>query len=303
LLAKAYEEGRYFTIMVRSRPVDTLISSRGCPFSCRFCYNSSRNYRGRNPEAVVQELRAIRDRGIRNVEIVDDHFTTDRGRAMRIFDLILRERLGISFRIKSRVNVVDEELLRKAKAAGAYQVSYGTESGCQRILDSMNKGITVSQIAQAIDLTRRCGMDSHTSWILGYPGETPDTIEETVRFIVKMKPTTVNLAVLRPYPETEVYLQSKEEGTLRGDWNPNAQEMPWIQLPWVRSRADLERKVSQAQRHIYLRPHYLIQYGFRSIRNANWSLLQYACQEFRRSIAEKLPLTSPARSKGTPPLP
>ena len=285
LVSGAYERGLYFTIMVRSRPVDTLISSRGCPFSCRFCYNQSRHYRGRDPESVVQELETVRRRGIVNIEIVDDHFTTDRQRAMKIFDLIVQAKMSLSFRIKSRVNVVDEELLRKARQAGAYQVSYGTESGNQRILDAMNKGITVPQIAETIEMTRRCGLDVHTSWIFGYPGETLDTIRDTVDFVVKTKPTTANLAVLRPYPETEVYLQAKEEGTLEGDWRPNAGEMPWIRLPWTKNREDLERLVSKAKRRIYYRPHYLFTYASRSLRNANGTLARYAWQELKRSLS------------------
>lgn len=284
LVDAAYRAGRYYTVMVRSRPVDTIMTSRGCPFRCNFCYNTNYKYRGREPEAVLDELVRIRDRGIRNVEIVDDHFTADRKRAVRIFDLIIREKLGISFRIKSRVNVVDAEFLAKARQAGAYQVSYGTESGVQRILDAMNKKIKVEHIAEAIELTRQAGMASHTSWVLGYPGETPETIAETVDFIVKLKPTTANVAVLRPYPETAAFHEAKDAGMLVGDWHPDAEGFPWVKLPWVQSKDDLDRVVKKALRRVYYRPHYVLAFGSEILRNANWMLAKYALQELRRTL-------------------
>jgi len=233
---------------------------------------------------VLDELVRIRDRGIRNVEIVDDHFTADRRRAMRIFDLIIRERLGVSFRIKSRVNVVDEELLAKARQAGAYQVSYGAESGVQRILDAMNKRIKVEDIAEACAMTKRAGLAAHTSWVLGYPGETPETIARTVDLIIRIRPTTANVALLRPYPETGAYLEAKQAGMLVGEWHPDAGGYPWVRLPWVKTRADLDAVVKKAVRRIYYRPHYVRAFGGEILRNANWMLAKYALQEMRKTL-------------------
>ncbi len=284
LVEAGYRDKRYYAIMVRARPVDTIMTSRGCPFACNFCYNTSRKYRGRAPEDVLQELVQIRERGIRNVEIIDDHFTADRERAMKVFDLVIREKLGLSFRIKSRVTVVDEEMLKRAREAGAYQISYGAESGVQRILDAMNKRIKVEDIARACALTREAGMASHTSWVFGYPGETRETIEQTVDLIVRLKPTTANLALLRPYPETAAYRQAKDEGLLRGEWHPDADQMPWVQLPWVGSLAELKGILKRAVRRIYYRPHYLCAFGGEIVRNANWKLAGYAWQELRRTM-------------------
>lgn len=284
LVAEAYCSRRYYAIMVRDRPVDTIMTSRGCPFACNFCYNTARQFRGRSPEDVLGELGRIREQNIRNVEIVDDHFTVDRKRAMRIFELIIREKLGISFRIKSRVDVVDAELLDRAREAGAYQVSYGTESGVQQVLDAMNKRITVEQIVRACELTRRAGLACHTSWVLGYPGETPATIAETVDLIVALKPTTANLSLLRPYPETVAYHQAQDAGMLEGRWHPDEIEMPWVKLPWVRDRAQLKSIVKKAMRRIYCRPYYAGAFGANILRNANWKLAGYAWQELRRVV-------------------
>ncbi len=284
LVAEAYESKRYYSILIRSRPIDTIITSRGCPFSCHFCYNLNPSYRGRSAEDVVAELVAIRRGGIRDVEIVDDNFTMNRERAMKIFDLIIREGLGISFRLKSRVNVVDEELLTRARQAGAYQVSYGTESGVQDILDAMDKRITVEQMVNAIELTKRCRLNCHTSWICGYPGETPETFETTVDLIVNLKPTTANIDILIPYPQTQVYLEARDAGTLVGDWGRDLDEIPWVRLPWTDTRSDLENIHRKAMRRIYYRPYYVGTFGSMMIRNANWTLGRYAWQELRRTL-------------------
>jgi radical SAM superfamily enzyme YgiQ (UPF0313 family) len=287
LVEEVYASKRYYTVMVRQRPVDTIMTSRGCPFRCNFCYNTNFKYRGRTPEDVIDELVSIRQRGIRNVEIVDDHFTAHRERAMKIFDLIIAEKLGISFRIKSRVNVVDEELLARARQAGAYQISYGMESGVQRILDAMNKKTKVEHIVEATRLTQKAGLAVHSSWVFGYPGETPESIEETIDLIVKLKPTTANVAMMRPYPETAAYHEAKEQGMLRGDWHPDAEDFPWVQLPWVKSKEELQAVVKKAMRRIYYRPHYVMAMGGEILRNANVTLAQYAFQELRRTMLAK----------------
>ena len=286
LVASVYQRRLYHTLMVRRRPVDTMITSRGCPFACGFCYTRGHRYRFRAPDAVVDELARIRDQGIRDVEICDDTFTVNRERAMEIFDLIIRARLDLSFRIKSRTDVFDEQLARRASEAGAYLVAFGMESGSQRILDAMGKRITVEDNARACELSRRYGMLCHSSWIIGYPGETPQTVRETLEFIKKHRPSTVNVGVLRPYPGSPVYQLARQQGDLVGDWHPDAEHDPWVRLPWARSREVLDQVRRRLMGQVYVSPHYAMELGGQMLRNANWPLARYALQElgklFRR---------------------
>ncbi|MEW5736019.1 MAG: radical SAM protein [Thermodesulfobacteriota bacterium] len=288
LVEDGYREKRYHSLLVRRRPVDTLFTSRGCPFSCGFCYNFRHRYRARAPEDVLAELSSIRSRGIRDVEITDDTFTVDEGRALDIFRLIRSERLGLSFRIKSRVDVFSERIARGARAAGVYLVAFGAESADQRILDAMNKKITVSQIADSIALAKKYRLASHTSWVVGYPGETPESIEAMVRFIGKARPTTANIAVLRPYPDTAVYCQARDAGTLTGDWNPETGEIPWVRLPWAPSRKTLEEACSRALHRVYLRPYYVGAFAWMIASNMNTTLFRYAWQESKKALRHKL---------------
>lgn len=284
LVARAYDEKRYYSILVRKRPIDTLFSSRGCPFHCGFCYNFRQKYRYRTPDDVIDELTRIRERGIRDVEIADDTFTGRRGRALEIFDRIISEKLDISFRIKSRVDVFTEELAQRARKAGVYLVAFGMESGSQQMLDAMNKKTTVEMNARACALTRKYRMLSHSSWIIGYPGETPDTVAETLDFIRKHHPSTVNLAVLRPYPNTDAYEIAASSGDLVGDWDPDSDQMPWVRLPWAPERKILDDLCRKAMRKVYFTPYYAFAFTSQILRHANWKLAQYAFQEFRRTL-------------------
>lgn len=279
LVADAYLQKKYHSLLVRKRPVDTLFTSRGCPFSCGFCYNFRKKYRARTPEDVMQELVEIRGFGIRDIEICDDTFTVNQDRALKIFDLIIKEKLDVSFRIKSRVDVFNEKLAGAAKKAGVYLVSFGMESGSQRILDAMDKKITLAQNAEACRLTRQYRMACHSSWVLGYPGETQDTVEATVRFILKNKPATVNLAVLRPYPGTPAYEIASQSKALVGDWNPLNPQIPWVRLPWAQDKKILDDLCAKSMRRIYFTPYYMASFASRIITGANQTLFGYAVQE------------------------
>ena len=125
--------------------------------------------------------------------------------------------------------------------ANATQISYGIESGSQYILDAMNKRTIVEKNAEIIAKTKAAGIHVHAGFLIGFPGETPETIEETILFARRTKPTAASLDILRPYMGTEVYEQAKAGGTLVGAWDPKEPEMPWVRLPWTKSREDIER--------------------------------------------------------------
>ncbi len=278
LVQDAYRGERYFALLERSRPTESLLSSRGCPCGCRYCYNHQHSYRTRSPEDVVAEVVAARTRGIRHLELVDDNFTLNRRRAMRILELVHREAPGLRLVIKSRPESVDAELLAAARRAGVYQVSYGFESGVQRILDAMDRRQTVEQNAEACALTKAAGIACHASFLFGIPPETPETIEQTIRFVVRIKPSTVNLNILRPYPRTAIYERARDEGTLMGDWGEPG-VLPWVRLPWTRNYQDIARWLDIAKQRIYFRPHYALRLGGMMLRGMNPTMAAYAWQE------------------------
>jgi anaerobic magnesium-protoporphyrin IX monomethyl ester cyclase len=286
---EVYSRKLYYALLVPHRQIDCIVTSRGCPFRCHFCYNASQQVRYRSIDRCLDELEELRSKGIRTVEILDDNFTTSEGRALELLERIRRQRWGLSLRIKSRANSVTERLMAAARRAGVYQVSIGAESGSPALLEAMNKRITVEQLQRAVQLVMNEGINCHTNWIVGYPGETRQTLSQTLELVKRMKPTTAGFTVLTPYPGTHVYEQARRDGTLVGDWSANSTAAPWIRLPWTRSRSDLVEAKTAMMRRIYFRPHYAGEYAKRILGGANWTLARYAAQELRRALRWRSP--------------
>ncbi len=284
LLADAYKENKYYMILVKQRPVETLLTSRGCPFHCNFCSNIAGKYRARSPENVMEEIVDRYSAGIRNFDIADANFTFDLDRAIAILDLIIEEKLNISFRFKSRTNSINEELVTKAKQAGAYLISLGMESGSQEILKRMNKKTKIEKNILACKTVMNAGIQLNTGWIIGYPGETPETVRKTTDLILSVKPTTANIGRLVPYPGTTVYEEAKADNTLMSDWSVDGNSIPWIKLPWITSCADLDKITQSAKNRVYYRPYYMMQFTKEILANFNITLARYMFQEARKSI-------------------
>lgn len=289
LVGDAYAGGKYYAVLVADRRLDCLLTSRGCPFACRFCYNHRRTVRTRSVDSCLEELEQLRARGVRTVEILDDNFVTPEERAIELLDRMARERTGIRFRVKARADAITARLVAAARRAGVYQISIGTESGSPRILRAMDKRITVGGMLEAAARVMQSGIYCHTGWILGYPGETPETIAETIDVVRRMRPTTAGFAILVPYPGTAVYEQARTNGTLEGDWSAATAAVPWVRLPWVKSYAALRALRRRVMRRVYLRPHYAFEYGRMIVGGANWTMARYAAQELGRVLRSRGP--------------
>jgi len=222
-------------------PSDILITSRGCPFQCHFCFKVCAKYRSSSPEYVLREIDwVISNISPSHIQIMDDSFTIQRQRAVRILDGLIERNYPVRFKVRSRVNAVDEGLLKKMKQAGVDSIVYGLESGSQRMLDVFNKRTTVEQNVTACRLARKAGIECLGDMILFYPGENRQTLKETQRFIKKAKPTAVKFYTLTPLPQTKVYKEAKKSGSLVGDWNIG-QETPWVKLDEFRDLNQMQR--------------------------------------------------------------
>jgi len=244
LLADAYKKNTYWRMGYRGA-ADVIITSRGCPSACNFCFKVAKRFRVRLPENIVEELEYIKSQGISNVHIMDDLFVYEKERCLKILDLIKKRKLNMKFKVRARVDTIDKELLLALKDAGVIGVVFGIESGSQKILDAMNKRTTVEMNYQAIALTKKVGLQCHTDVFIGYPPETPETIKETEKLILQAKPTSLGIGVLYPLPGTKIYKQAKEQGTLRNDWDIKDPRV-WIKLPWienVKTLDDYENKI------------------------------------------------------------
>jgi len=190
-----------------------ILAARGCPYGCKFCWHMfGRGARFRSVDNVVEEIKLlIRKYNVEAIHMIDETFTLSKKRVMEFCDRLIQEKIDIAWSSLARVNLVDEEMLKKMKQAGCFRVGYGIESGSQRILDRMNKGITTKQAERAIKLTRRIGLEVGATFMLGYPGEDLTTIKETVDFCQGLMLTPTALFYTTPYPGTDLYEEVKSQ--------------------------------------------------------------------------------------------
>jgi anaerobic magnesium-protoporphyrin IX monomethyl ester cyclase len=209
---------RYLAMRV---PVSVL-SSRGCPMDCSFCVGhrmTGRKGRFRNPLKVVDEIEAARGLGFEEVCIDDDLFTRKRSHVFPICDEILRRGLKMNLYLFARVDTVDESLLKKLREAGCRMICFGLESGNQKVLDLAHKRATLEKARHAVALCKQVGISPLGSFILGLPGETRETMEETISFAQGLG-IPYGFHLLSPFPGTRVRERAAEFGLkiLTDDW-------------------------------------------------------------------------------------
>jgi len=200
----------------------SLVTGRGCPFSCIFCVGSKmggRRVRYRDPKLVVDEIEGGLSRGFTNVNIENDHFTLNHAHLYAVCDEIMRRGLKFDWHAFSRVDSVNPEMMRKMKETGCSHLLYGVESGNQHILDRIKKKITLQKVGEAVAMARDAGISVQASFILGLPGETRETMMRTLEFAQQLD-TFYGLHVLAPFPGTEIRENAEEYGIeiLTHDW-------------------------------------------------------------------------------------
>ena len=197
-------------------------TTRGCPFKCNWCAKPiyGNRYNARSPRHVVSELRLLKERyGFDHIWFCDDIFGLKPGWVNEFADLVEKERLSFRFKIQSRADLLLQENYVEALArAGCENVWMGAESGSQKILDAMDKGTTVSQIAEATVLLRKYGVRPSFFIQFGYPGETKEDIGKTVRMINRLLPDSLGISVSYPLPGTVFYERVKAELKDKTNW-------------------------------------------------------------------------------------
>lgn len=195
--------------MFNGKVYTVVISSRGCPGQCIFCdsfVTFGRRTRFRSPNNVVDELEEVKNKfGISYFTFCDDTFTLNKERTIEICKEIIRRKLGIEFYCSSRANTIDEERLEWLKKAGCTTITFGVESGDQRILNVIKKGITLEQVRNAIRLTKKYGIKTHASYMFGNPEETLETINRTIDFANELDTDFAQFCIATPYPGTELW--------------------------------------------------------------------------------------------------
>jgi anaerobic magnesium-protoporphyrin IX monomethyl ester cyclase len=239
-----------------------VMTSRGCTFWCEFCTAVrmfGRRYRARSPKNVVDELEFLqKNYGAEQFTFYDDTFTVNQARTAEICDEIINRKLKIEWDCETRVDMVSKELLEKMKKAGCFAVWYGLESGSQKLLNAMGKGIVLSQVLRAFKWTKEAGLMAVVGVILGLPSETKETAWETIKFVERLNPDDVGYYIATPYPGTPMYDSVKEKGWLRvTDFDKYDTATPIFEIPSM-SMQELREIREEAFHRFYLRPQYFL---------------------------------------------
>jgi len=193
---------------IEGKPSVTYTTSRGCPFQCHFCglakmHELGFGVRMAEPEIVYSHLKRLKEEfGIERINFQDDIFTFNQKRLFRMLELI--KLLGIKFRCMGRAGYDTKEVYKRLADAGCVQVAYGIESGSQYILDRMKKQVTVEDNYNVIRWAKECKIVSRAFFMIGFPGETEKTIEETKQFIINADPDQIFVSNFIPYPGTKI---------------------------------------------------------------------------------------------------
>lgn len=215
-LMKARYSSTILGVKIATKKFTTILSSRGCPFNCRFCgcrRFAKGIWRPRSVENIIKELELLQSEGYKQFLFVDDTFTLNTKRVIRLTQRIKKEKMDIEWFCDSRVDNCGYDLFREMVEAGCRSVYFGIESANQRILNYFRKGITPGQAESAVRVARRAGMDIIVgSFIVGAPDETRREIQNTLQFIHKIDIDAPSVNILRAFPGTELWHDLVVEG-------------------------------------------------------------------------------------------
>jgi len=195
---------RYRLPWAQHRPMATVITSLGCPFSCTFCSNQLRTYRTRNIENVKEELLFLDSIGVHELHFVDYNMIVGKERAMKLLSAIISLGKRFSFDCINRVDTLDDELCRLLRDAGCHTIQLGVESGSDEILAEYSKGMTTDVIREGFRLCRKYGLKTVGFFLIGLPGETEETIQKTIDFAKELDCDFASFATVDPYIGTKL---------------------------------------------------------------------------------------------------
>jgi len=243
------------------KPAMGIITSRGCPFACKFCYKGTfgRIWRPRRVENVLAEWEyLVRELKIAEIALMDDTFNLDIDRAIRICQEIKRRGLVIPWRASSgiRADRAPKKLLRAMKESGCHMVAFGVESGVQRILDLMGKDLLLENVVKAFKICRQLRISTMAFFMIGNLGETRQEIEKTIDFSIKLDPDFAQFAVATPFPGTQLFDLIKKKGKMKIiDWDKYYMFGHEGYFDYDKLKAEEVTKLTtQAYRRFYLRP-------------------------------------------------
>lgn len=241
-------------------PAFSVMCGRGCPFGCTFCSCAKvfkRKVTVRSKESVFDEIKyLITNYGAREIMFWDDTFAINKNWVLGLCELL--KTLNITWSCWMRVDQVSEDMLKKMSESGCWHISYGVESGNQKVLDTIKKGFTLQQVRDAFRWTHNTGMEARGTFILGLPSETWDTMMDTINLAIEIKSDYAQFQLLTPFPGTELWDVVNEFGeTPIKDLSKYTIWFP-VFVPKGLTQEELMKALKLAYRKFYFRPNYIV---------------------------------------------
>jgi radical SAM superfamily enzyme YgiQ (UPF0313 family) len=273
---KQFLNPHHYLFTIANQPMVMLIGGRGCRARCFFCVYPQvmhgHDYRTRSPANVVAEMKWVQENMPEVKEIVfeDDTFTSDRARAQEIARLVKAEGVTLPFFANIRTNV-DYETLTALKDAGLRQCATGFESGDATLLINMRKGQTLERQREFMADCRKLGILVHGCFMVGFPGETRETLNKTLDLAIQLDPDSAQFYPVMPYPGTGAYKWAEENKFLAttdfAEWlNPDGGHRCVLNLPGLTAK-DLENFCEHAVRRFHFRPKYMLRKAVQALTN------------------------------------
>lgn len=249
----------------KMQPMASMITQRGCPYQCIFCgvHTMFKSVRFRSVKNIVDEVEYIvKTLGIDYINFLDDTLTLNREKVIEMCKEFEKRNLKLTWEGATRANLVDKELLTIMKSAGLVRLSIGVESGSQKILDAIKKGVTLEQMEQAYKWCYELGLETKCSFMIGHPFETKETIQETIDFAKKLKCYQAYINITTPFPGSELYELAKEGygglKLLTEDWSQYMRYGNSVLEMNDLTKEDLIKAQKRAYKKFYLRPHIIL---------------------------------------------
>lgn len=245
----------------KRQPVAVIITARGCNRRCIYCFQIDKHrtlgVRIRSVENVMAEIELCLRQGYKEIKFIDDTLAADYDRAMEIARQIKQRNLDFTWFASACVNQVDRELLTAFREAGCWAILFGAESGVQKDLNTIRKGITLAQIRKAVQTAKEVGLTVYTPFLFGIPGQTFADGLKSIEFACELDPDIANFHAVTPFPGTELYDNIEQYGTMSQDLNDYSYQGAAF-VPYSMTREEIAQLRQIAFRRFYGRPRFLL---------------------------------------------
>ncbi len=269
-------------------PFTFIVSSRGCPAGCKYCIKHvsyQNSVRLRSPQNILAELQRLSELGIHNVHMYADLFTVNREQVVELCRLIIESGLKVRWTCNSRVDYVDEEMLSLMGKAGCWYISWGIESANEQILKRARKGYRKEQAFKALKWSKAAGINNWGYFIIGLPGETEETIQETIAYAKELPLDIALFHIAAPYPGTPFFYEVVENNWFRPGtkWEEVDMDQSTVLDYEGLSAERLEYWQKRATREWSMRPGPILTFvkglntweGFKSAMSVGWQTLKF----------------------------